>query len=277
MTFRLRKSASAAASRPSAAQYSVIVLAERGRGRADFARRAGEARHHMVHRHAAHLGIGQFGHDLARLHMRVGDELVDVVDRRGGDLGLLEHGEILGKRARLDEFGDRPLRLVDVLHAVGVGAKARVVDHVGAADRAVEPLRHALDRGRDGDEAAVLGLIHVARRGVVGAAADARLDLAGELIERGLGPEDREDRIEQRQVDHLTRAAALLDLAQRDQHGARAVEARDHVGERERRQHRRAVGEAVLRRESRHALHQAAEARLVAIGPVLPPARRRAR
>ena len=105
------------------------------------------------------------------------------------------------------------------------------------------------------------------------AAADARLDPLREPVDRGFRAEHREDRIEQRQVDHLARAAALLDLAQRDQHGVRAVKSRHHVGERERRQHRRAVGEAVLRRKARHALDQAAEAGLVAIGPVLPPAR----
>ena len=207
MTFLLRRSSMASALKTEAAEDFVVVFAERRRRRADLARRARQARHHRVHRDAAHLVVRQFGHDLARPHMRVGDELVDLVDRRGGHFRGLEHRKPFGQGARLDEVRDHAVAFVDVAHAIRVGAEARIVDHVGAADRAEQPLRHGLDRGRDRDEAAVLGFVDVARRGVVRAAADARLDRLRELVDRGFRPEHREDRIEQRQVDHLARAA----------------------------------------------------------------------
>ena len=41
------------------------------------------------------------------------------------------------------------VELVDVLHAVGVGAEARVVDQFGPADGAEQALGHLLDRGRE--------------------------------------------------------------------------------------------------------------------------------
>ena len=105
--------------------------------------------------------------------MRVGDELVDLVDRRGSHFRGLEHRKPFGERARLDEVRDHAVAFVDVAHAVRVGAEARIVDHVGAADRAEQPLGHALDRGRNRDETAVLRLVNVTRRGVVRAASDA--------------------------------------------------------------------------------------------------------
>ena len=92
MTFRLRKSASAAASRPSAPRIASLCSPSAGAGvriSPGVPERRGTT---WCIGTRAHLGIGQLGHDLARLDVRVGDELVDVVDRRGGDLGLLENG-----------------------------------------------------------------------------------------------------------------------------------------------------------------------------------------
>ena len=88
----------------------------------------------------------------------------------------------------------------------------------------------------------------------------------------GLRPQHREQRIEQRQVEHLALAAVHLDLAQRHQRGTVAIEGGHAVGEIHRRQYRLAVLEAVHRREARIALDQRAEARLVAIAPLLAPA-----
>ena len=73
-----------------------------------------------------------------------------------------------------------------------------------------------------------------------------------------------------REVYHLPRAALHLALANRNQHGHRAVEARRHVRQRHRRQHRLAVSEAVVVRESRHRLHQRPEPRPLPVRPRLP-------
>ena len=138
---------------------------------------------------------------------------------------------------------------------------------------AEQPLRHRLDRGRDADIAPVLGAEHVARAGRLGAAAGARPDLAGQSVDRRLGRDEREDRVEQRQIDDLARAALDLDPAQRHHDREGAVQPGDHVGQRGRRQYRLAVGKAGARGIARHALDQRAEAGPVAIGPALPPAR----
>jgi hypothetical protein len=49
-----------------------------------------------VHRQSPHLGVRQVDEDVAGGHMRVGHELVDVVDRRGGDLGALKDLHVFG-------------------------------------------------------------------------------------------------------------------------------------------------------------------------------------
>ena len=64
------------------------VLAERRRRAAQAAGRRGQARDDVVHRRCCPIScVGHVDDDLARQHVRVGEELVDVVDRRGGDLG----------------------------------------------------------------------------------------------------------------------------------------------------------------------------------------------
>jgi hypothetical protein len=52
--------------------------------------------------------------------------------------------------------------------------------------------------------------------------------------------EDRVDRIEERQVDHLP-GSTMFDCADRRDHGEGAIQAGDHVGQRERWQNGRAV------------------------------------
>ena len=59
---------------------------------------------------------------LALDHVRILDDLRDVVDRPDRHLGLLEERDVLGLRALGDERADDRVELVGVLHAVGVGA-----------------------------------------------------------------------------------------------------------------------------------------------------------
>ena len=99
------------------------VLAQGGRRAAQPTGGGGEARDHIVHRQVPHRVIGKVDDDLARDHMRVGHELVDVVDRCGGDLGALEDCHVFGERARRDKGGDRRLAGRGVADPVGVGAK----------------------------------------------------------------------------------------------------------------------------------------------------------
>jgi hypothetical protein len=68
----------------------------------NLARRAGKARHHVRHAHAAEVGVGHVANGLARLHLRVGFYLVDAVDRRDGAMGGVETlpAPQIGQRSR---------------------------------------------------------------------------------------------------------------------------------------------------------------------------------
>ena len=159
------------------------------------------------------------------------------------------------------------------LHSLGVGPEVRVPVQIVAADDAEQPLGHGLGGRRDGDPTAVAGGVDVARRGALGGAAHALADLARELVDGGLGTEDREDRLQQADVDHLTAAAVDLDVAHRDDGGHGAGEPGDHVGHGQGRQDRLAIVEAVARGEARHGLDQRAEARPLGVGSRLPEPR----
>src|SRR6266851_8065967 len=230
------------------------VLAEAGGRAAQVAGRLAEARDDVVHRQTAGLRVRHIDDDLARQDMRVGEELVDVVDRRGGDLGRGKGGHVFVERARGDECDDRRLAFRGVLHPVSVVAKARVGDDVLAPDRAEQPLGHRLDRGGDADIAAVLGAEHVAWGSRLRAAAGARADLAGQIVDRRLGGDERKERVEQRKINDLPGAALDLDPAQRDHDGKGAIEPGDHVCQRGRRQYRLPIGKAGARGIARHAL-----------------------
>jgi hypothetical protein len=109
--------------------------------------------------------------------------------------------------------------------------------------------------------------------GIGRAAAGARLHLARQAVARRLRAEHLEDRIEQRQVDHLPAAAVHLDFAQRDHRRGRAVQPGIRIGHVHRRQHRLAVGKTVERGESRNAFDQGAEARTAPVRAGLAPTR----
>src|SRR5687767_1402080 len=252
-------------------QYFFIVLAELRRRRADRAGRAGEARHHVVHRKRAHLGVRIVGQQLALDDVRVLEDLRNVVDRADGDLGLFEESDVVRLAAPGNEGADDGIQLLGVLHPVYVGPVARIVDEIRAADGAERALGHFLRGGREPDVLAVVAEVDVARRGIGRAAAGARPRLAGQPVIRRLRPERREQRVEQRHVDDLA-AAGQLGRAQRDQRGRGAVESRDGVGEVHRRQHGLAVAEAVHRRKARHAFDQRAEAGPAPVRPILAPA-----
>src|SRR5216684_4699945 len=74
------------------------MLAQLRRRRADGAGRAGEPRHDVVHGKLAHVRVGIIGDQLALDHVRVLENLRDVVDRPDGHLGLFEVGDVLADR-----------------------------------------------------------------------------------------------------------------------------------------------------------------------------------
>ena len=90
---------------------------------------------------------------------------------------------------------------------------------------------------------------------------------------RRVWAEQREQRLVERDVDDLANAGDLITVTKRRQHGGRARQGRHHVGHRERRQRRRALGLTGGDGEPAHGFHHRAEAGPIAIWTVLAPTR----
>ena len=155
-----------------------------------------------------------------------------------------------------------------MLRAFGAAREPGLLDQLGPADEVHHALGDRLGAGRDGDPAAVGAAVGVARRVVDRAVAPALLLEAERLPDRGLRAEQREDRLDQRRVDHLAAAGGGARL-QRGHDREGGGERGDAVGEAERRQRGRAVRLAGDRGEAAHRLGERAEAGPRAVRPEL--------
>ena len=130
--------------------------------------------------------------------------------------------------------------------------------------RAHDALRNGLGRRAHRHPMAVRTLIRAARHRIRDARAETRLLVAEHSVRRHERAHDLKERLEQVHVDDLTDAAV-----HRDHRGERGRERGDLVGQRDRRQQRRAVGLTVERGEARHRLGQRGEPRTMGVRPVL--------
>jgi len=97
------------------------------------------------------------------LNVAVGNELIDVIDRRRRDLGGLERRQTFGEITAGNELADWPLRLLVVGQSRAVTGEPGIFCHLGDADGRIQPFRHRLHRARDRKPAAVTGAVDVAR------------------------------------------------------------------------------------------------------------------
>ena len=157
---------------------------------------------------------------------------------------------------------------VELVAMVGTLLEGREPRVVAVTEQRHHAVRDRLGGGRDRDPLAVGTPVGAARHRV----RDARAETGLLVVEvRGRRRQRRhhlQHRLEQVHVDDLTLAAAIP-LAQRDHHRERAGERGDLVGQRDRREERRAVGLAVDRREPAHRLGDRRESRLRRVGAVL--------
>ena len=203
------------------------------------------------------------------LHLRVLHQLLDVVDGCDRRAGQVEGRHDLVEIARANPAAQDAVELVAVVDALSGGLEPRLLGDVGAPDQPHHPLGDRGGAGGNGDPAAVAGEVGVAR-GVVGraVAVPARHDL--ELVEHArAGAQDRQQRLDQRDVDHLAAAAVALPVVEREHHRDRPRQAGDAVGQPERRQRRRAVRLAGLVREAGHRLGERPERPPGGVGPGL--------
>ena len=214
---------------------------------------------------AGHGDAVDFDEHVARLRMRVGEQFAHRVDGRDRGLGRLERGEHLGLRTRPDPRGHDAVELLPVLRrATRSSRSVRRRRRRGARARASRPTRPRSRSRPSGRRRTV----RAARHGVRDAGAEARLVVVEVRGRRRQRRHHLQHRLEQVDVDDLTLTRAVA-VAQRDHHRERARERGDLVGERDRREQRRAVGLAVDRGEAAHRLRHRREPRTRRVRTVL--------
>ena len=204
---------------------------------------------------------------LARLVMRIGHDVSDVVDGPGHHIRAIEQPHHLWKIAFLEPFGDQGVELVRVSAARDIVRVARVIRKFRPSHRFDEALERALRTRRDADPAPVARLVGVARRVLSEPVPLPRLD-DPELIEADdLGLDQPEQRLIEAHVDHLPASvAALIALIDGEHRRHRGEGRRRRSGEWKPGQRGRPVREAGERRRAAEALGHSAVAAAMAVG-----------
>ena len=250
------------------------MLAKRRCGAAHAALRRRHLQRHAERLLPAGLGMLDLGHHAARQDLRIGEDLVVMQHRAGGDALGLQCRHPVGCAA----LGDFLLQEADdqlvVPDALGIGLEARIVGELRLADHGAELAEEILLGAADG-QPAVGRLEHLVGRGAAMGLAELLRPLAVGEVVGGLVDAERHRGLEQRGF-HPLALAGLLPRLQGGQHADGEVEAGADVGDGK----RNAIGRAVLgpghRHQAGHRLDHEIEAAAAGIGPGLAEARDRA-
>src|SRR5437667_273487 len=249
----------------------VGVLAHVRRRRSYRARRARQRDGQVLHRLLAEARMLDRDREPERLHVRVLEHLLHVVDRAARDARLVEHVHPVRARLGHEHLVELRVERETVLGAVGRRLEARVVDERRRADRLAEPAIHDLPGRRDVD-------VTVRRLEDAGGnpggmiVARLRRDFLAERPARRLEVEHPHHRLEQRGVHPLAAAGALA-LEQRDEDAVREEHARGEIGHGNADAHRALARQAGDRHEAAHALGDLVVARAIAVRARLAEAR----
>ena len=142
----------------------------------------------------------------ARDGLRLCEHLLQIVDRPARHAGAFERVDPVALRALRDDLGKEARQLGPVLDALAVGHEARIVGERAAARDLAELAEQVVVAARE-DHVAVGGLEDLVGHDVGVLVAQAPGRLAGGEIVRALVGEHRDQRIEQREIEMLARAA----------------------------------------------------------------------
>ena len=215
-------------------------------------------------------GLEEAGSD----QMLVAAQILQPVDRAGGNFGLAQDIEPFGGAALHERFAGQRVEFVDVARAVGHGPEARILGQFGPADQGPEAPPLGIGIGEDAD-IAVGGRMRPPpagqRAGIAGAGFGRHEDRAVLVLDQGIGGQPLEHR--GLDIDPLAGAQALHHPGQDTAGGQHA---RRLVGDHGRDQHGRTVARDEAAGDAGLALNHIVIGRPAAIGPVLAVAVQRA-
>ena len=181
------------------------MLIDARAGESDAARCPGHARKDVGHPERSKIIVVHYSDTFARLILRIGEDLLDVVDRRNCRLGLLEGLDHRFQVMAPDPAAHYRVDGVDMFYPVKVGLKARIVCRAGASGQ-IQDAPHDARRCRGKrDPASVPRPIGVAWSIVHRSVAGAVLNDPQLIKDRALRTEQGEDRLVYRDVDVTAR------------------------------------------------------------------------
>ena len=163
--------------------------------------------------------------------MGVLDQRIDAEYRSDRDVMDSEVIEIFIERPLCHEIGNVDVEGLHIGQSRSVGAEALIFNELRHPDGLHDPLRHALRRTRHNHPLAVLAGERIARCSSLCAIAHALWQPSGVLVDRCVGSQDRDHRLEQRKIDHLSLAASGFHFAQGDQGRECPGKSSHHVGQ----------------------------------------------
>ena len=241
-------------------QHRGGMLADVRRCDGEFARRARERERlaSMSWRRLALDGLRR----LEMLHLRIGEHLVDLVDRAGRHAGFVEHSTH-SLLVRVDVTASRSFELVAMFQpflAVDVFGLLHELLH---AKRIAQPRPHLVAGGRDVD-VAIRGFVNAGRRAGRMIVAGLPRHFAGHQPARALEIEHENLRLQQRGL-HVLALAGFFALQQRRENAERRKQSGAEIGNRDADAHRSLPRQARDRHQPAHALRDLVEARAAGI------------
>ena len=201
------------------------------------------------------------------LDLRVGEHLIDGIDRSAWHAGLVEALDPFGAGASGRINIDLGIERIAILGTRCGVLVFRLLQQRGRVRGFAEPLPDPLPGGGDVD-VAVFSLEYAGRNAGRMIVAGLLRHLTAHEITGGLEIEHENLRLQQRRLDVLA-LLGFLAFEQRDQNAEGGEHAGGEVGDRDADAHRSLTRQAGDRHQPAHALRDLIEARPIGIGPVL--------
>src|SRR5258708_147165 len=205
--------------------------------------------------------------DAEMLDLRIGEDLIDRVDRSTRHPGAIEDIDPRGAVALRRIVLDRGVERIAVVGTRVVGGVAGIGPELGRAERFAKPAEMRIARGGDVDVAVARAKDagwNARRMGVAGL----RRDLAGDRPARGLEIEHGDLALKERGL-HPLPLPRLLAPEQGAEDADGAAQSGRQIGDRDADAHRSLTREAGDRHQSAHPLRNLVDAGPLAIGSVL--------
>src|SRR2546422_5049691 len=147
-----------------AVNFFIVLAHVGGRGPADRAWGTRKLGDDVLHLHRPQVRVWHGGDSLARLEVRIGEDVGDVVHRHDSTFVLIKAFQDYFSGVRIDPTTNDGIDLIDMGDAGAVVFEARIIDQLRLANRCKDPPSQGMGIGRERQPFAVFRLVGIAGR-----------------------------------------------------------------------------------------------------------------